>query len=433
VPPRPTALCCASVGLRVPSRAQKGGSLVSAAVPHGKGLGFCVLVLGVAACTSAATNAEEQTPAVEPGPPVSSMVDAGDAEVVGTALDASQSDADAGVIQADAGDAEAGTVQLPVAPPCTPAQVAAFKGGAASVELSCSLTLKAGDVIKSDINISGAAASGVTLDCGGGTLGRNTAPITLVVRSLKQAGTWNRPEHVKVKNCVIKGNVRVYGLGQNGQSPAVKESSLSLGHTQRAQDAAPRDVVFDNVTIIEDAPTVALYLAPGVTHFSLLNSDVSGSGVAGPGVYFDAESADNRIENCALRVTTNSREQLAIDGSARNTILNNRFTVLDRGGIYLYRNCGEGGTVRHQTPSNNLIKGNTFTFGLFAILPAVWVASRNGLASYCGEDVGYPFGSSVSNLDLAINNTIADNIFKGGDPGALIRVDAQPNTVSGNK
>jgi len=108
--------------------------------------------------------------------------------------------------------------------------------------------------------------------------------------------------------------------------------------------------------------------------------------------------------------------------------VDNTFKQTTRGGIYLYRNCGEGGTVRHQSPQQNLIEKNTFNLqGLNRGHWGIWIGSRNGNRNYCEHDAGYPFGSSVDNGDFANNNTIRNNKFSGSDNTILD--DGKNNTI----
>ncbi len=146
-------------------------------------------------------------------------------------------------------------------------------------------------------------------------------------------------------------------MGMNGQGPAVRESSHSLGHTERAQAAAPRRISILGSTLTAYG-RIPLYLGPGVTHVTLRDSQIRGTSSA-TGLYLDAESAENVIADNDFDIRT-GREIVAVDGSARNRITGNRFALHGEGGVRLYRNCGEGGTVRHQTPSDNVITGNTF-------------------------------------------------------------------------
>ena len=122
----------------------------------------------------------------------------------------------------------------------------------------------------------------------------------------------------------------------------------------------------------------------------------------------DAESAWNTITNNTFDIST-GREQIAIDGSAHNKIIANTFRQPKKGGIYLYRNCGEGGTVRHQAPSNNIIIDNIFSrTDLSQGARLIWENSRRGNRRYCHEDDGYMFGSSLDNDDNGVNNTIQE-------------------------
>jgi len=120
---------------------------------------------------------------------------------------------------------------------------------------------------------------------------------------------------------------------------------------------------------------------------------------------------------------------VAVDGSATNTIVGNRFLRVDHGGIYLYRNCGEGGTVRHQTPRGNVIENNFFNMrDLSSGSYGVWLGSRKGRRSYCEDDIGYTFGSSIDNRDFADHNTVRGNVFQ--PPGdEVVRDEGTDNRV----
>lgn len=280
--------------------------------------------------------------------------------------------------------------------------------------LTCSVRLQPGDRIERRILLEGAAASGVVIDCNGATLGRaEPAPkfyeFAVEIRSRRpdpSVERWERPVGVTLRDCTILGNVRVWGMGLNGQGEAVRESSHRLGHTERAQAAAPA-----GVRILESRLTalgsIPLYLGPGVTGMTLSGSTLSGKS-GSVALYLDAESADNVITGNVFTVET-GREAVALDGSARNTIRQNRFALGSRGGIHLYRNCGEGGTVRHQTPSDNVITDNDFRYTGFLRSATVKVGSRGGWGWNCGEDAGYPFGSSLDDDDHAAGNVVERN------------------------
>ena len=212
--------------------------------------------------------------------------------------------------------------------------------------------------------------------------------------------------NVTIRRCKINGSIRTIGLGHNGEAPGVKASSTRLGHTERAQAAAPKNTVLFAVTITGHG-RIPLYLGPGTTRLTMYDSTIKGRSDS-VALYLDAESGFNIIRNNTFDITGDSREIIAVDGSANNQLLTNTIKQASNGGIYLYRNCGEGGTVRHQAPQHNLIAGNTInnTGGY-----GIWLGSRNGGRLYCKDDAGFPFGSSKDNGDFADNNTVNDNIF----------------------
>lgn len=174
----------------------------------------------------------------------------------------------------------------------------------------------------------------------------------------------------------------------------------------------------------EETPSI---LVPGVTYSKLINSEVKGKS-SRVGIYLDAESAYNTFENNYIHVETKEDNwgkipgvtgrgwpQMAIDGSSRNTIHNNRFSSLSNGGIYLYRNCGEGGTIRLTPPENNTITNNTFYYKKYkGSKPAIYLGSRDygrkeSTFGHCNDDSGRPYGSSSSNKDYARHNIIKNN------------------------
>ena len=216
--------------------------------------------------------------------------------------------------------------------------------------------------------------------------------------------------NVTIRRCKINGSIRTIGLGHNGETPGVKASSTRLGHTDRAQAAAPKNTVFFAVTITGHG-RIPLYLGPGTTNFTMYDSTIKGRSDS-VALYLDAESGFNIFRNNTFDITGASREIIAVDGSASNQLLANTIKQAPNGGIYFYRNCGEGGTVRHQVPQNNLIAGNSFNLtGLQWSAYGIWLGSRDGGRLYCSEDAGLPFGSSKNDNDFADNNVIKDNVF----------------------
>ena len=256
--------------------------------------------------------------------------------------------------------------------------------------------------------LAGSAASGTVIDLQGGWFNEGKAT-DIVIRSLRKGGSWDVSERITIRNGRLRGGIRIVGLGRNGEAPRVRESSVSEGHTERAQAAAPRQIVLENLQI-EAAHRIPLYLGPGVTGVTVKDCTFTGWTVS-TAVYLDAESAGNTIENCTFDVRA-AREVIAVDGSARNIIKGNLFVRAAFGGIYLYRNCGECGTVRHQTPRENRIDNNTFDLsGLRPRSYGIWLGSRQERRNYCEADAGHSFGSSADNRDFADDNMVTGNVF----------------------
>lgn len=287
--------------------------------------------------------------------------------------------------------------------------------GLALAGKSLLLKLKASPKLE-EVVISGRGASGVTIDCGGGWF-NGGKPTELIIRSEKYADGWQRPEKVVIRNCRVRGAIRIIGLGRNGQAEQVRESSYHESHTQRAQAAAPCDILISHVEI-EACGSIPLYLGPGVHQVTIENSKFTGWSRS-TAIYLDAESARNIIRDNTFSIKA-AREIIAVDGSAENHIENNRFPEIPLGGIYLYRNCGEGGTVRHQTPHGNTISGNHFdTSALGLLSQGIWLGSRNASSRYCHADDGHPFGSSLDDRDFADDNTVSGNTFTPASPRSI--------------
>ena len=226
------------------------------------------------------------------------------------------------------------------------------------------------------------------------------------------------------------------------------------------QKAAPSGITLSGLKIKADGK-IPLILGPGVSDVTLQNSSISGTSQS-VAIYLDAESANNVIANNIFDLKAD-RELIAVDGSKGNQITGNTFTKLPWGGVYVYRNCGERGVVRHQKPTNNQITNNTFNLNTLKSYweknpkngrqleyrYAIWLGSRQGsrAPAYCDEDKGYPFGSSIDNRDFADDNIISGNRRIGSSQGYLLKLnedlgiggynkfiknDGRNNSISGN-
>lgn len=306
---------------------------------------------------------------------------------------------------------------LPAAQQCAPSvytEIIAPAGKKAPpFPLKCSLSLKPGDVVNRRLLLEGASSSGATIDCNGAQIGGEDTQVPMIGIWSRQGGTesepvWSRPTDITIRNCKIIGSFRTWGIGAGGVVPIQVEQSHYADAIERYQRAAPTRVqIIDSE--IHTTGVIPIYVGPGTTAFTVTGTTFTGK--AAIAIYLDHESADNRIEGNKFPISV-SRELISVDGSARNVIADNEFGELGkRGGITLYRNCGERGVIRHQTPSDNRIYNNKFAKG--AVIEKLIVEnSRSGgrkRASFCDMDAGYPFGSSVNDDDLGKNNYIQSN------------------------
>ncbi len=368
------------------------------------------------------------------------------------------------------------------APPCTEVETQKIlepaTASAGSIYVRCSPSLAPRERVTKILRFFGAASSGVTLECNGATIASNTGKDERMVQIQSDIAPFivngepyefqdpakihlcafhpedetcthpvakklsngyysvSRPADVTIRGCNIIGNVRIWGLGRNGEDGYMWFSSRDTsapGHVARARNAAPTRILFDQVTVT-GAGGNRFYVSPGVTYLTLRYSEIAGSSTAS-GIYLDAESAYNVIESNTIRANA-ERHQMAVDASSYNTISHNYFSGLSNGGIYLYRNCGEHGVVRYSRPSYNTIHSNYFYYNNYGgNNPGIFVGARNGGKGYCDDDKnsGVPNSSASSNRDYAQYNDIQHNRFEGV---FIIREGStydSPNTILNNR
>lgn len=248
---------------------------------------------------------------------------------------------------------------------------------------------------------------------------------------------------VIVRNGTVRGEIRarapMYGR-------VLEEWNKTPYWTEKIREAAPsRPRLFD-LTIDGPGDTHQVYFGPGVTGGRVRNCKFVGRS-KGPSVYLSMESGEHKFVSCKFNARLGAkREVIAIDGSKYNLIAECVFKRCWHGGIYIYRNSGENGTIRHQTPEWNVIRNNKFDLnkmalvrlGLSTLLPpevphGVIIGSRQGSRlNHNSLDDGYPWGSSASNLDHAKYNTVIDNQFRGDWLKRWVLDTDKNNTVKGN-
>lgn len=332
-------------------------------------------------------------------------------------------------------------------PDCSPEKVneilAPATASDSEVYIDCNLNLKATDVVTKRMIFEGEAASFVTLNCNGALIngGIEVKSKTYMDGNIRK---WERPKNTTIRKCNITGSVRIWGMGRNGEGDGyddnyLRESSKKKDtHVATARNNAPTNIILEDLIITNTGGTIPLYFAPGVTYSKLINSTLYGKSVV-PVIYLDAESYANTIKHNNIYGGSSGKilrsdPVMAIDGSSYNLIINNYFHNIKQGGIYLYRNCGKNGVIRHSTPSHNQIINNIFHHiympggyggvGRFPSYsyqpdPYVYLASRDGRwervgigpIGFCSADDGYDFGSSKSDLDYARYNVVMQNRF----------------------
>ena len=299
---------------------------------------------------------------------------------------------------------------LPAARSCTTEEIAALTiRSETPFRLRCSAEMD-GQPVRRRVLIEGAEASGAGLDCDGGRVEAPGTPSTraptIAIWSRQETTGWSRPTDITVRDCTVVGNIRIWGMGAGGSMRDLQQSSRTAGHTISAQGAAPTRVTLDRIRF-EAVGTIPLYVGPGVTRTTVMGSRFAGQSTS-TAIYLDAESAGAVIRDNDFDIRT-AREHIAVDGSGANRIVGNRFELGGRGGVFLYRNCGEDGVIRHQTPSYNQITDNVFS-GAGRLRPrTVVVGAREGNRRYCGDDAGWPFGSSADDGDNAVGNRVERN------------------------
>ncbi len=296
------------------------------------------------------------------------------------------------------------------------------------VDIDCNVYLEPNVTITRRMRIYGDDVHDITIDLNHSTL--NGAPGTynngrdMVEVQSKQDGTYDaagfpnyrRPRNVTIENGVVRGSVRFWGMVQAASGDLYHDSSATPDHVSRIQHDAPTNIVLDNMEIIGYS-RIPLYFGPGVTNSKLINSSITGSS-GNASIYLGAETSGNLIKNNVIDTETNA-PQINVDSSAHNKIIDNVFAELENGGIFLYRNCGEKGIARHQTPSYNQIINNQFIYVDYPsiddliVRPAVYLGSRDGdspgLGNYCDLDSDIQYGSGVDDLDHATYNVVMQN------------------------
>jgi parallel beta-helix repeat protein len=269
--------------------------------------------------------------------------------------------------------------------------------------------------------------SGTVIDLGGKTLKENI---------LVQGNV----SGVVIRNGTVKGEIRFRAVNYK---KVLEEHNKTKNWTEEVRKVAPDGAVLRNLTIDSDGSTHQLYCGPGAQRVRVIDCQFKGRS-KGPSVYFSMEGGNHELKRCLFSAETGARrEVVAIDGSAGNIIEDCDFLLCRQGGIYIYRNSGENGVIRHQKPQFNMIQANRFDLTHMWLMASfldtevphgIILGSRQGSRTRHNDlDKGYPWGSSDSDMDYARNNIVVGNSFKGDWFGRWIWDRDKNNVLAENK
>lgn len=349
------------------------------------------------------------------------------------------------------------------APNCSASQMAEIsRFTSIPAEVKCNINMSSSDIIRRPIVFRGAASSNVTVNCNGGMIAvpaayRDTVD-AIDVESTQSGDQFSIPENITVKNCEVFGSIRISSTYYIGNAISGNDAGPSTVMTKR--NTSPRYITYDNLTVTNANTNKkrkdTVYFEQGVTYSTLKNSKVihDGSGVP---IYLAPDAAYNVIYNNEFHNERQSRELFAIDGAEHNRIERNWFSGLSKGGIYLYRNCGENGNIRYGVPRKNTISDNIFYYKSYSgSNPAIYLGSRftqkSTNESYCDLDSGKNWtitdvpaslnwdqdweSSSSDDRDFARDNTVTGNRICNRNPNDVIKTQIpffnHSNTVNNN-
>jgi hypothetical protein len=265
------------------------------------------------------------------------------------------------------------------------------------------------------------STSGTKLDCRGATLdGRGVLGNGVLINSM------GKPlANVTVRNCIMRG------FTSSGVRVAWSGPDFKKGGYEAAFAGAPSKVTLSHLSVF-DSGRVGIFIDDHVHDVTIEDSTIERSG--GAGMYLEHGSRDIRVFR--NRFLSNGhvfkREGLAIDSSSHNKVIDNVFADNVKGGVFLYKNCGERfssgrSVVRTQHSDHNEIRGNRF----IRERVGVWVASRQSVDLKrldCSDPSMDPDGHYFE--DFANHNDIVGNAFCDTRTG--IRIEGDDNRVTDN-
>lgn len=333
-----------------------------------------------------------------------------------------------------------------------------------TIELTESITLPRG--CKYDrVNILITNQSDLVFDCNGAELNGldrefrqavgveysvENAPLDFGIKI--QSSENVQSNNVTIKNCHLRNFVRGIriSLGISSASRSDLKNNVNVEALENhLRGVSPKNIRIENSTI-NFSHKDGVFVGRFITDFVMDNSTINSTGAVG--LYLDSGSQRNTIKNSTIsqngysdydinkrirkrKLANDTREGIAIDSSAQNTIENNVFSKNSGGSIFIYKNCNEHAQdpnqiPRYQSADNNLIQNNQFNDESIG----VWVASRqskNLEPLECGSPIvatgSVSFGPVKEDAkyyeDFAKHNQISQNTFNNVRIGILVEDD----------
>jgi len=285
--------------------------------------------------------------------------------------------------------------------------------------------------------------SNITLDCRGAIIAGGVKSKAGILIS---APSDLRLENVTVRNCIITN--QPVGI----QVSRTKWRRLKRGHEN---ENGFRRILISNLRIL-DSKGSGIYLTPYVSGVTIRKVEIAGSGESG--IYFDSGTTGNRLQNSEIhhngfgrkskntkiisfgpvriKALLTGREGIALDGAFNNKIIGNHIHHNAVGGIYAYRNCGEGHSKKRKRwyrrrygANGNVMRGNRIENEINGI----WIASRASQNQYFMDCGGAAYRTGVLfkiHRDQAKNNRVIANQFR--NVRYAIRIEGDGSVVTNN-
>ncbi len=250
--------------------------------------------------------------------------------------------------------------------------------------------------------------------------------------------------HIVLRNATFSGyleGIRVHRGISKGEAARVSSGQLPPAQLRAT---ATHDIRIENVRVLDSRGDGVVFHG-GVHHVVLTGSVVANNG--GVGIYFGDMTSQIEVSNSKIygngyrkldgsaRYGRGRRENIAIDASFNNRIVNNVIRDAAEGGIALYKNCSEhagqaGQLARLDHARGNQIIGNTITgnngYGIHVAERQDWELS----AFKCGDPLYYQRGG-LYYRDHAEQNTLRDNRVLGNGDDIVVQDDN--NTLINNQ